>query len=118
MNIRQGCVFTFEDALKMQPKSRLENIIDTLDLSIVLAQLDKPDKSVCGPKPYPVHAMLNALVAMRLENMNGFTQLVERLTHDPYLRYVCGFEPFGSAPSISCFSRFYARLAKSGCLES
>lgn len=37
MNTRQSCVFSFEDALKMQPKSRLEKIIDTLDLSPVLA---------------------------------------------------------------------------------
>jgi len=61
--------------------------------------------------------MLNALIAMRLENMNGFTRLVERLTYDPHLRYVCGFDPFGTAPSISTFSRFYARLARSCCLE-
>ena len=61
--------------------------------------------------------MLNALIAMRLENMNTFTKLVERLTYDPHLRYICGFEPFGTAPSKSCFSRFYAKLAKSDCLE-
>jgi hypothetical protein len=30
MNIRQNCIFSFEDAMKMQPKSRLEKIIDTL----------------------------------------------------------------------------------------
>ena len=32
--------------------------------------------------------------------------------------YVCGFEPFGTAPSKSCFSRFYSKLAQSGCLET
>jgi len=117
MNIRQNCIFSFEDALKMQPKSRLEKVIDTLDLQPVLAKLNKPDNNKAGPKPYPAYAMLNALIAMRLENMTTFTQLFERLTHDPHLRYVCGFEPFGTAPSKSCFSRFYAKLTESGGLE-
>ncbi|MDD2586304.1 MAG: transposase [Syntrophomonadaceae bacterium] len=94
----------------MQPESRLEKIINTLDLDPVLAKLNKPDEKKVGPKSYPVYAMFNALIAMRLENMNTFTQLVERLTHDPQLMYVCGFEPFGTAPSISCFSRFKENL--------
>lgn len=118
MNIRQNCIFSFEDALKMQPKSRLEKIIDTLDFKPVLAKLNKPNEKKAGPKPYPAYAMLNALIALRLENMKTFTQLVERLTYDPHLRYVCGFEPFGPSPSKSCFSRFYAKLAESGCLET
>ena len=118
MNIRQNCIFSFEDALKIQPKSRLEKIINTLDLKPVLCKLDKPGEIRVGPKPYPAYAMLNALIAMRLENMGTFTQLVERLTYDPHLRYVCGFEPFGTAPSKSCFSRFYSKLAQSGCLET
>lgn len=117
MNIRQSCIFSFEDAMKMQPKSRLEKIIDTLDLKPVLTKLNKPGEIKAGPKPYPAYAMLNALIAMRLENMNTFTKLVERLTYDPHLRYICGFEPFGTAPSKSCFGRFYAKLAKSDCLE-
>lgn len=67
MNIRQGFIFSSEDALKMQPKSRLQKILDTLDLSPVLSQLDSPRQTNCGPKPYPADAMLNALIAMRLE---------------------------------------------------
>ena len=116
MNIRQGYVFSFEDALKIQPQSRLEKIINTLDLKPVLTKLNKPDNK-SGPKPYPEYAMLNALIAMRLENMNGFTQLVERLKFDAYLRYVCGFEIFGITPSVATFSRFYARLVEEDCLE-
>jgi transposase len=118
MSIRQNCIFSFEDALKMQPKTKLEKIIDTLDLQPVLTKLNTPNGKKGGPKPYPAVAMLNALIAMRLENMSTFTSLVERLTYDPQLRYICGFEPFGNAPSKSCFSRFYAKLAESGCLET
>lgn len=117
MIIRQNCLFSFEDALKMQPKSRLEIIINTLDLSPVLTKFSRDDHHTRGPKPYPPHAMVKALIAMRLENMNGFTQLVERLTYDPYLRYICGFEPFGGVPSIACFSRFYDRLSQEDSLS-
>lgn len=49
MNIRQNCIFSFEDALKMQPKSRLEKIIDTLDLQPVLAKLNKPGEKKPDP---------------------------------------------------------------------
>jgi IS5 family transposase len=35
MNIRQGCVFSFEDAIKMQPRSRLEIILATLDFKVI-----------------------------------------------------------------------------------
>ncbi|MDD2497114.1 MAG: transposase [Desulfitobacteriaceae bacterium] len=118
MNIRQACIFSFEDAIKIQPKSRLEKIIDTLDLKPVLTKLNKTNEIRPKPKSYPAYAMLNALIAMRLDDMNTFTQLVERLTHDPQLRYICGFEPFGTAPSKSYFSRFYAKLAKNGCSET
>jgi transposase len=118
MNIRQNCIFSFEDALKLQPISRLEKIINTLDLRPVVSKFDLAYGNKVGPKPYPAYAMLNALIAMRIENISTFTQLVERLTYDPHLRYVCGFEPFGTAPSISSFSRFYARLTESDCLET
>jgi hypothetical protein len=63
MNIRQNCIFSFEDALKMQPKSKLAKVINTLDLDPVLTKLNIPDKGKSGPKPYPVYAMLNALNA-------------------------------------------------------
>ncbi|CFX21908.1 Uncharacterized, partial [Syntrophomonas zehnderi OL-4] len=43
MNIRQRCIFSFEDAMKMQPKSRIEKIIDTLDFKPVIAKLHQPD---------------------------------------------------------------------------
>ena len=53
MNIRQSCIFSFEDAMKMQPKSRLEKIIDTLDLKPVLTKLNKPGEIKAGPKTIP-----------------------------------------------------------------
>ncbi len=39
MNIRQGYIFSFEDAIKMQPRSRLEIVLDTLDFDDVITVL-------------------------------------------------------------------------------
>jgi hypothetical protein len=49
--------------------------------------------------------------------MNSFSQLVERLKYDAYLRYVCGFEVFGKTPSIASFSRFYSKIIEDDCLK-
>lgn len=50
MKIRQGYVFSYEDALKIQPQSRLDKIINTLDLKPVLNKLNKPHKGKLRPE--------------------------------------------------------------------
>ena len=107
MDIRQGCVFSFEDAIKMQPRSRLEIILDTLDFKVIIKALAKEDNDQHkGPNGYSLESKLNSLIAKRVYNMDTFTELVERLTQDPVLRYQCGFEVFGKVPSIATFSRY------------
>ena len=39
MYIRQQCLYSFEDALKMQAQTRLENIFITLDLTSFIKKL-------------------------------------------------------------------------------
>jgi transposase len=117
MNIRQGYVFSFEDAINLQPRSRLEIILATLDFDDVIAVLSKADKQHRGPDGYRVETKLNSLIAMRVYNMSTFTELAERLTHDPVLRYNCGFDVFGKVPSIATFSRFYSQLTDSESLQ-
>jgi len=68
MYIRQGVIFSFEDALKMQAKSKLAEILYTLDWKPVVCMLEEPGKTNLGPKGYPYYALLNASVAMRLHN--------------------------------------------------
>ena len=48
--IRQQCLFSFEDALKMQPATRLEQIFATLDLDPIFKKL--PVNSQGGPDGY------------------------------------------------------------------
>ena len=66
MYIRQGIIFSSEDTLKMQTKSRLEITISTLDWGPVINGLMEAGTSRLGPNGYPYDALLNALVAMRL----------------------------------------------------
>ena len=115
MRIRQGYLFSFEDALKFEPRSRLRIILDALDLDDVIDKLSH--KTNVGPSGYSVYAKLCSLIAMRVYNMKTFTELVERLTVDPRFRYDCGFDPFGRVPSIATFSRFYNQVAASGILD-
>ncbi|MDD3890124.1 MAG: transposase, partial [Syntrophomonadaceae bacterium] len=117
MNIRQGYVFSFEDAINLQPRSRLEIILATLDFDDVITVLSKNNEQHRGPTGYLVEHKLKALIAMRVYNMATFTELVERLTHDPVLRYNCGFDVFGKLPSIATFSRFYEQLSQSEVLS-
>jgi IS5 family transposase len=117
MSIRQGYVFSFEDAINLQPRSRLEIILATLDFDDVITVLSKNNEKHRGPTGYLVEHKLKALIAMRVYNMATFTELVERLTHDPVLRYNCGFDVFGKVPSIATFSRFYEQLSQSEVLS-
>jgi hypothetical protein len=116
LNIRQGYVFSFEDAINLQPRSRLEIILTTLDFDDVITTLSKENEQHRGPTGYLVEHKFKALIAMRVYNMATFTELVERLTHDPVLRYNCGFDVFGKVPSIATFSRFYEQLTQSEVL--
>lgn len=119
MSIRQMCVFSFEDAIKMQPRSRLEKILYTLDFDTVIASLSSDDEDDYhrGPNGYSIESKLSALVAMRVYNISSFTALVERLNQDPVFRFDCGFEIFGKVPSIATFSRLYSQLAATEALH-
>jgi len=61
MNIRQGYVFSFEDAINLQPRSRLEIILATLDFNDVITVLGKEDKQHRGPTGYPVENKLQSV---------------------------------------------------------
>jgi IS5 family transposase len=112
--IRQPCVFSFEDALKLQPMSRLEMVMSTLDLKPILAMVPKYRT---GPKGYRFEAKLRALLAARIERIIGMAALVRRLKYDPIFRFACGFDVIGPVPSEAAFSRFNDKVTKMKGLE-
>ncbi len=61
--------------------------------------------------------MLRSLIAKQLEAIPNIAKLVERLRTDPSFRYHCGFNAFGTVPSEATFSRFIAKLEKTGAIE-
>ena len=73
MNIRQGYVFSFEDAINLQPRSRLEIILATLDFDDVITVLSKNNEKHRGPTGYLVEHKLKALIAMRVYNCLLYT---------------------------------------------
>jgi hypothetical protein len=75
--IRQQCLFSFEDALKMQAQSRLEKIFLTLDFAPILNKL--PISYRGGPAGYDATNKLRALIAAKLEQIPTTAALVRRL---------------------------------------
>ena len=115
MYIRQQCLFSFEDALKMQAQSRLEKIFLTLDLAPILNKLAISYRG--GPAGYDATNKLRALIAAKLEQIPTTAALVRRLKSDPVFRYNCGFEVFGNVPSEATLSRFLKVLAETDILK-
>ena len=75
MNIRQGYIFSSEAAINLQPRSRLEIILATLDVDDGITALSKNNDQHRGPTGYLVEHKLKAFIAMRVYNMATFTEL-------------------------------------------
>lgn len=116
MYIRQENLFSFNDWLKMKPKSKLEILLNTLELEPYVKEFEKFYENRKGRKPYSQETLLNCLIAMRAENIVGLTSLVNRLEHDPHFKYLVGFDIFDRVPSISTFSRFFSKITEAGIL--
>lgn len=114
MYIRQPCLFSFDEIMKLQPETRLEKIFSTLDLSLIINSIED---SRWGPHGYSLGAKLRAILAMIIENIPTFTALVERLRQDPVFRFACGFPVAGQTPSVSTFSRLFKVISDSDILQ-
>lgn len=116
MYIRQQCVFSFEELIKLQPETKLEMVLSQLNFSNMMLSLSRPEHKR-GPKGYNAMPLLYALIAMQLEKIKNIVKLVDRLKSDPVFRYNCGFDILGSVPSTSTFSRFLTLISQSEALE-
>ena len=114
MIIRQEILFSFEELQKCEPKSRIEILMDKLDVTPCVQKLPV---HTLGRRPYPHAAMLRALVAMHLLSIPTVSALVERLSYDLRLLHACGFDAAHRAPSNAKFSRFYEMISKNDGLH-
>lgn len=115
MYILQPMLFSFDDLMKYEPISRLEEIFRTLDLQPLEEQLPR---CVLGRKGHSKLSMVRALIAKQIEAIPGNNRLVERLKNDPVFRYVCGFPVIKAVPSESTFSRLFTKLSEDETLET
>jgi transposase len=116
MYIRQTTLFSFEEIIKFQQQTRLELILEQIDVSKLANELRKSDNSR-GPKGYEPECLIYSLIAMQVEKINSIKDLVIKLKENPVLRYSCGFDVLGEVPSESTFSRFIDKLSNSEHLE-
>jgi len=76
-------------------------------LELVFSCLDIPDKNYyTGRPPYPVSAMVNALVFKNLRGLLNLADLTRELSYYPALTQVCGFKSFPSKERFSHFLKY------------
>ena len=109
MYIQQECLFSFEEILNFQSKSKLEMILSELSFDNLISKLKK-SHTKRGPNGYPIQTLINAFIAMQVERIPTLTDLSEKLKTNPILRYCCGFNILGKTPSTATLSRFLNKL--------
>lgn len=114
MYIRQECLLSFDEILKLQPQTRLELVLSQIDLSEFEIAFKK---SRFGPKGYNPIPVLYALIAMQLEQIRTVKALVKRLKYDPVFRYCCCFNVCGQIPSEATFSRILTKISEKEYLQ-
>ena len=76
-------------------------------LELVFSCLDIPDKSYhMGRPPYPISAMINALVFKNLRGLINLADLSRELECYPALSQVCGFKSFPCKERFSHFLKY------------
>ena len=116
MYIRQTTLFSFKEIIKFQQQTRLELILEQIDVSLLASEIRKSNDSR-GPKGYDPECLIYSLIAAQVEKIDSIKDLVLKLKENPVLRYCCGFEVVGKTPSESTFSRFIEKLTHSPKLE-
>lgn len=100
-------IFNNIDLFTSNSKTKFyEKIFDIIDLS----SFPKYHSSKVGPTGYCLHALLRSFIVMKTEKLAKVTELLSFLDTNPYIAYLCGFEPFKSLPSYSVFQRFIKNL--------
>ncbi len=76
-------------------------------LELVFSCLNIPDKNYhTGRPPYPISAMVNALVFKNLRGISNLADLTRELNCYPALTQVCGFKSFPSKERFSHFLKY------------
>lgn len=111
--IPQGSLFSWEDVDAESDLSRLKYALESLDDERLMRMLEK--RRGRGRDDYPVRAVWNCIVAMKVFGHESVSSLIRELRRNGELRCAVGLDPFGGAsvvPGADVFSRFLKVLAK------
>ncbi len=114
--IRQQPLFTFEELMELKGKTKLELILDQIDVTSLSEKMKHRSKR--GPRGYNPTPIIYALIAQQIEQIPTRAALVKRLQEDPSFRYSCGFKVIGDVPSEATFCRYYEKLTEDESLEN
>lgn len=78
MYIRQMSLFSFEDIIDFQQESKLNMILNQIDVSSLTSTLRKSSDSR-GPKGFDPANMIYSLIAMQVLKINRISELVSQL---------------------------------------
>ena len=110
---RQGQLFTFEDFCEEHDdNTRLVMVLSALEpcLEPVVRKLES--ERMGRRDRYPVHVMMNCLVAGYVYQIPVKNELIRELRRNGSLRRLVGIETIDAVPNAWQFSRFLGRLAK------
>lgn len=100
-------IFNNNDLFAFNRKTKFyEKIFDDIDLS----QFQKSHTSKFDPTGYSLYALFRSFIIMKTEKLSRITELLSSLDTNPYIAYLCGFEPFKHLSSYSVFQRFIKNL--------
>lgn len=113
---RQQSFITLDQFYELKPLSKLEAILSFIDFTL-LEQFFCYNPHKRGPKGYSWKCMLNALIAMQVEQIVTIKLLVQRLKSDPVFKRSLGFDYLDRTPSEATLNRFINTLADTDILE-
>ena len=101
--------YTLQNQVDNGIYAELQSILASLDDDAIIDRLQEYRPT--GRPGYPLRALWNTYVATFYLNLPHTNSLIRRLTDDPTLQNVCGFEEGDQLPGRRTFNRFNRRLA-------
>ena len=111
--IAQRSLFSWENVDAESDLNRLKYVLDSLDDEQLMRMLE--ERRGRGRDDYPVRAVWNCLVAMKVFGHETVASLIRELRRNGELRCVVGLGPFGGGSAVPreyVFSRFFKLLAE------
>jgi transposase len=115
-SIRQGCLFSLQDLLDLEPTQRYTAIFEGINIFPLLKNVSKKVRKG-APQSLNYPSMIYSLFARILEGIPTVKLLVRRLKKDMLFFLDCGFALSDRIPSEASFSRLIRKIKTSNVLD-